>query len=139
MFNIGLFELLFFLGFALIFLGPEKLIKLFKASYQFYHQFKSLFRHLQTDLERELKLDQLQRTLETEISKIHALELRLHEKINAQSHDSLPYQLLPYFYHQEILALKPLSNTMTYHHFLPHSYSFLNFKFGQFYESKQKY
>lgn len=97
MLNIGLFELLFFISFALIFLGPEKLVELLKSSYQFYQKLRQLIQNVHTDLERELKLNELQNTLESEINKVRDLERILSQQIQRDLADSRPvYVSLPY-------------------------------------------
>ncbi|MGE8538604.1 MAG: hypothetical protein ACN6NI_04915 [Acinetobacter sp.] len=126
MLNIGLFELLFFISFALIFLGPEKLLELLKSAYQLYHKVKCLLQNFQTDVERELKLNELQQTLEAEINKVKDLEQILSQKIYAELHSDEPVYIgLPYSSLGKIEAIVPIDQA-EYFHLYPLSYMTLN-------------
>lgn len=127
MFNVGLFELIFVLSFALIFLGPQKLVELIKYVYQFIQKFKLLIHNVQSDLERELKLNELQSTLENEIAKVRDLERVLSEKIYADLSDqSIIYSLMPYSNHIQIrlITVCDLSAPKIVH--TPFSYDLIN-------------
>lgn len=131
MFNVGLFELVFFISFALIFLGPEKLLELLKGSYQFYQKLRHLLQNFQTDVERELKLNALQETLATEIDKVRHLEQMLSQKIQDDLEDNTPiYMSLPYsdlgkiqalyIYHPQQLFCIPMSYSVVNTHLHTH-------------------
>lgn len=129
MLNVGLFELVFFLGFALIFLGPEKLIELLKSAYQFYQKLKAMFQNLQSDLERELKLNELQQTLETEIAKVQDLERLLSQKIAIDlQQPQIIYQLMPYYSLDPIQQLTPVEQAQRCFSAGPLSYDMYNRK-----------
>lgn len=109
MLNVGFFELIFFISFALIFLGPEKLLELLKSAYGLYQKIKHLLQNFQTDIERELKLNELQQTLESEISKVRDLEKVLSQKIYAEIHSDEPIYIgLPYSSLGKIEAISAL-------------------------------
>lgn len=109
MLNVGLFELIFFISFALIFLGPEKLLELLKTVYRLYQKIKQMLQNFQTDMERELKLNELQQTLESEINKVRDLEKILSQKIYAELHsDEHIYISLPYSSLGKIEAIVPM-------------------------------
>ncbi|WOE43167.1 Sec-independent protein translocase subunit TatA/TatB [Acinetobacter chinensis] len=126
MFNVGLFEFIFFVSFALIFLGPEKLLELLKTVYQFYQKIRAMLQSFQSDMERELKLNELQLTLESEINKVKDLEKILSQKIYADLssdtpvHISLPYSSLGKI--EKIIPLKQVDHPAAY----PLSYAALN-------------
>ena len=129
MFNIGLFELMFFISFALIFLGPEKLLELLKTVYQFYHKLKYMLQHFQHDVERELKLDALQQSLEVEINKVRDLEKILSDRIYADLQtEQMVYVSVPYSSLGNIEALTPLDQLPK---LLPWSYMQLNTQFSR--------
>ncbi len=129
MFNIGLFELMFFISFALIFLGPEKLLELLKTVYQFYHKLKYMLQHFQHDVERELKLDALQQSLEVEINKVRDLEKILTDRIYADLQtEQMVYVSVPYSSLGNIEALTPLDPLPK---LLPWSYMQLNTQFSR--------
>jgi Tat protein translocase TatB subunit len=131
MLNVGLFELIFFVSFALIFLGPEKLVNLLKSSYQFYQKLRQLLHNVQTDLERELKLNELQNTLESEIDKVRDLERILSQKIQQDLCDTNPiYVSLPYHDLGGIRSLEP--NPRRAFECVPLSYSELNQKLDNY-------
>lgn len=109
MLNVGLFELVFFISFALIFLGPEKLVELLKTAYGLYQKVKQLLQNFQTDIERELKLNELQEKLESEINKVRDLEKTLSQKIYAELHSDEPIYIgLPYSSLGKIEAVSPM-------------------------------
>lgn len=109
MLNVGLFELVFFISFALIFLGPEKLVELLKTAYGLYQKVKQLLQNFQTDIERELKLNELQEKLESEINKVKDLEKTLSQKIYAELHSDEPIYIgLPYSSLGKIEAVSPM-------------------------------
>ena len=109
MLNVGLFELVFFISFALIFLGPEKLVELLKTAYGLYQKVKHLLQNFQTDIERELKLNEQQQTLESEINKVRDLEKVLSQKIYAELHSDEPIYIgLPYSSLGKIEAVSPM-------------------------------
>lgn len=127
MLNIGLFELLFFIAFALIFLGPEKLLQLLKSVYTFYRKLKQLLDRVQTDLERELKLNELQHSVTQELSKLRELEQYLSQKINVDLKLNPPtYVLSPYLTRAKFHAFQPDCNLQTHHRFKPYSYDLYN-------------
>lgn len=122
MFNIGLFEFVFFIVFALIFLGPEKLLELLKSTYQWYQKIKSLLQNFQNDVERELKLNELQQTLESEINKVKDLEKLLSQKIYTELDSNLPiYISLPYNSLEKIESIT-YSKTLSTISLYPRSY-----------------
>lgn len=126
MLNIGLFELIFFIAFALIFLGPEKLLELLKTVYRLYQKIKHLMQNFQTDLERELKLNELQQTLESEINKVRDLEKMLSRKIHTDLDTDQPVYLgLPYSYLGNFVAITPLQYRKQMR-ILPFSYMYFN-------------
>ncbi|MHA3084179.1 Sec-independent protein translocase subunit TatA/TatB [Acinetobacter sp. ANC 5383] len=126
MLNIGLFEFIFFISFALIFLGPEKLLELLKSMYQLYQKIKCLVQNFQTDIERELKLNQLQQTLEFEINKVKDLEKILSHKIHAEIDSDLPIYIgFPYSNIGKIEAIIPIER-INHIYLYPFSYSILN-------------
>ncbi len=126
MFNIGLFEFVFFIVFALIFLGPEKLLELLKSTYQWYQKIKSLLQNFQNDVERELKLNELQQTLESEINKVKDLEKLLSQKIYTELDSNLPiYISLPYNSLEKIESIT-YSKTLSTISLYPRSYTALN-------------
>lgn len=111
MLNVGLFEFIFFISFALIFLGPEKLLELLKTAYGLYQKIKHLLQNFQTDIERELKLNELQQTLESEINRVRDLEKALSQKIYAELHSDEPIYIgLPYSSLGKIEAIVPLKH-----------------------------
>lgn len=126
MFNIGLFELVFFVSFALIFLGPDKLLTLLKTTYQCYQKLKFFLQNFQNDIERELKLTELQQNLESEINKVRELEKVLSQKIHMDIHPIFPvYISFPYNSLEKIESItsaKILSSIQLY----PKSYSTIN-------------
>lgn len=126
MLNVGLFELIFFISFALIFLGPEKLLELLKSAYQLYQKIKQVLQSFQTDIERELKLNQLQQTLESEINKVKDLEKMLSQKIYADLHSEDPiYVSFPYANLGQIENMLPFNQSICFPIY-PFSYSALN-------------
>lgn len=123
MFNIDLFEIIFFISFALIFLGPEKLLELLKIIYQWYQKIKFFIQNFQNDIERELRLTELQKNLESEIDKIRDLEKLLSQKIHTDIdyiYISLPYSSL------EKIRLIEHDNRLTNMRIYPKSYSMIN-------------
>ena len=128
MLNIGLFELLFFIAFALIFLGPEKLLQLLKSVYTFYRTLKHMLNSVQRDLERELKLNELQHSVAHELSKLRDLEQYLSQKINADLKLNPPiYALAPYLTRAKIQSFQPHLNVQIHRKFKPYSYDLYNY------------
>ena len=126
MLNVGLFEIIFLISFALIFLGPEKLLELLKSTYQLYQKVKNLLQNFQTDIERELKLNELQQTLESEINKVRDLEKMLSQKIYAELHSDQPIYIgLPYSSLGKIEAIVPMEQA-AHIDLYPLSYTTLN-------------
>lgn len=127
MFNVGLFELIFFLSFALIFLGPEKLLELVKSAYQIYRKLKLMFHNIQSDLERELKLNELQQTLESEINKVKDLEKLLSQKIYADLESNhIVYSLMPYSSLDKIQSITSFDLSIQKQILIPFSYDTYN-------------
>ena len=132
MLNVGLFELIFVLSFALIFLGPQKLVELIKYVYQFIQKFKLLMHNVQHDLERELKLNELQNTLENEIVKVRDLERLLSEKIYADLSDTtIIYRLMPYTHQLSIHGLSACHLSVQKMIQIPLSYDAINQRFNR--------
>lgn len=126
MLNVGLFEFVFFLSFALIFLGPEKLVELLKSVFQFYHKLKRVLQRFQSDVERELKLNELQQTLESEIDKVRDLERILSQKIYTELQNDSPVHVsLPYSSLGSIRGITISSSILVYFR-CPYSYSAFN-------------
>lgn len=127
MFNVGLFELVFFLSFALIFLGPEKLLEFVKSAYQTYRKLKLMFHNIQSDLERELKLNELQQTLESEINKVRDLEKLLSQKIYADLESNhIVYSLMPYSCLDKIQSVTLFDLSIQKQILIPFSYDTYN-------------
>ncbi|MFU8926303.1 Sec-independent protein translocase protein TatB [Acinetobacter puyangensis] len=87
MFNIGMGELLLFLVIALIVLGPEQLLQAIRYGIKFYNELKKLIQQVQNDVEKELKLSELQELMTSKLNEVQIKEQELQlqlERLNQE-------------------------------------------------------
>ena len=74
-------EILLFAIIALIVLGPEKLPEAARFTGRWYGKIKRLMSNVQNDLDRELRLSELQQQMQQELVKIQQLEQQMQVKL----------------------------------------------------------
>ena len=88
MFNVGMSELLCFAVIAVLVLGPDKLPEAARFAGKTYSKFKRMMSSVQNEIDRELRLTELQNQMQQELQRIQDLEQRLQQQM--QQPQSLP-------------------------------------------------
>ncbi|GAA5007921.1 Sec-independent protein translocase protein TatB [Acinetobacter puyangensis] len=83
MFNVGLGELLVFIIITVIILGPTRLPEGIRMFLNSYRKLKLMMMNVQNDIDKELKLFELQSQLQEEMQKIKELEDKLHDRFQS--------------------------------------------------------
>lgn len=81
MLNIGMTELFVFAIIALLVLGPEKLPEAVRIVAKWYSKIKRMISNVQHDLDRELRLSELQQQMQEELERIKKLENQMQQQL----------------------------------------------------------
>lgn len=84
MLNVGITELLCFMVIAVLVLGPDKLPQAARFAGKTYSKIKRMMSSVQTEIDRELRLSELQNQMQQELQRIQQLEQRLNQQVRQQ-------------------------------------------------------
>lgn len=84
MLNVGMSELLCFMVIAVLVLGPDKLPQAARFAGKTYSKFKRMMSSVQNEIDRELRLSELQNQMQQELQRIQQLEQRLNQQVREQ-------------------------------------------------------
>lgn len=84
MLNVGMSELLCFMVIAVLVLGPDKLPQAARFAGKTYSKFKRMMSSVQNEIDRELRLNELQNQMQQELQRIQQLEQRLNQHVREQ-------------------------------------------------------
>ncbi len=82
MLNIGMTELLAFGIISLLVLGPDKLPEAARFAAKWYGKAKRFIHHVQTEVDRELKLSEFREEIQKEIDRMTEIEQRLQKQLD---------------------------------------------------------